>query len=285
MVEQIITRIRAILSLDTPPQALRDVVEQALQQTHPPLRALELTDRFTPRVKTHLLNLHAELTSSGVDPWFEFHSASNDHIRGPCFPETTDSPSVREAKANRLRMEPTKVVLESLSFDEFESISKSILYLLGARGYKKTQRSKDQGIDFFGELFISDLERSTFPFFRFNDNLKVWLVGQAKHYVGGKVATPEIRNLVGSVNLARFKEYASTTELLSELPMRSCDPVFVLFFTTGTYTRDAVKLAFNSGVILKDVMDLSKLIADKGVGLNHIGQPTKDELLNWAQSI
>lgn len=263
MPEKLIAAIRAKLSVDANPQSIQSLVESVLRMEHGDLKAFELAGRYAPRVKMRLIRLREERMARGNDVWFEFNSSSSDYIQGPCFLEPRDSPEVKRAKLNRLRAQPMRIELESLDFGEFERVCLVILSLLGARSCRLTSRSRDQGIDFFGELFLGDLEVSSSPFFRFQDNLKLWLVGQAKHCVHGKVSTPEIRNLVGSINLARFKEYASTTELMSELPMRSCDPVFVVFLTTGTFTRDARKLASNSGVILKDIDDVSKLLADK----------------------
>jgi hypothetical protein len=95
------------------------------------------------------------------------------------------------------------------------------------------------------------------------------------------VSSTEIRELVGSINLARFKEYASTTELMKSLPLRSCDPVFALFLTTGTYSRDAVNLAKGSGVVVKDIGDVCSLLADNRVGVDGNGLPSRQALLDW----
>ena len=279
----LIAAIRSRLALDAPPRSIQNLAEEVLQVDHSNLNAFELAAQYAPRLKTRLTRLRQEQIEAGIDPWFDFNSSSPHHIQGPCFVEPRDLPEVKAIKQNRLRAQPMRSVLESLSFEEFETVCVATLSLLGARDCHLTKRTRDQGIDFFGQLFLGDLEPTGFPFVRFQDDLKLWIIGQAKHYVGGKVSTPEIRNLVGSVNLARFKEYASTTELMSELPMRSCDPVLVLFLTTGTFTRDAKRLALNSGAILKDVGDLSKFLADRCVGA-HVGQDfNKEHLLQWAQ--
>jgi hypothetical protein len=156
--------------------------------------------------------------------------------------------------------------------------------LLGARQTHLTQRSRDHGIDFYGRLVLGDLDTSKVPFLRFADALQVWIVGQAKHYVGHKVSAPEIRNLVGSINLARFKEYASETDLVEGLRLRSCDPVFALFLTTGTFSRDADRLACRSGVVLKDVGELARLLVDKMViDCDQTETGARDDIVRWAR--
>jgi Restriction endonuclease len=180
-----------------------------------------------------------------------------------------------------LRSQISVSLIQALTPDLFEDLCVGVLSLLGARDYSGTKRTRDQGIDFYGRLVISDLDPNTSPFFRITDHLSVWLVGQAKHYPDGRVSSAEIRDLVGSINLARFKEYASTTDLMKSLPLRSCDPVFALFLTTGTFSRDAIKLATGSGVIVKDLDDICSLLADNRVGLDPNGQISRDITLNW----
>ena len=68
---------------------------------------------------------------------------------------------------------------------------------------------------------------------------------------------------------------------MKSLPLRSCDPVFALFLTTGTFSRDAVKLANGSGVIIKDLDDICSLLADNRVGIAPDGQISQELVLSW----
>ena len=282
MIGRIVAYLERTTLLDSPPSHIRALAEEAFRTEHPPLRAFELAERHADRLLTRLSSIRNTFMEDGVDPWFEFNSANPDYVQGPCYAEPSDPPELREAKGNRLRCNPMKQVLESLSFADFETVCAGMLALLGVREPKKTVRSHDQGIDFYGLLTLGDLSATEFPFFRLQDHIRVWIVGQAKHYVGGKVSTPEVRNLVGSVSLARFKEYASTSDLMKDLPLRSCDPVLAVFLTTGMFTRDASTLARNSGVMAKHIGDLSKFLADNKVGLDSAGCVTKAQLLEWA---
>ncbi|SMX81870.1 hypothetical protein BSP239C_01428 [Brevibacterium sp. 239c] len=93
------------------------------------------------------------------------------------------------------------------------------------------------------------------------------MVGQAKHYQKTKVSTPDLRELVGSVQLARAKAFADDGRALQGLDLRACDPVFYLFFTTGTITLDGYKLLKASGVVSMDGAQLAAFLADNDIGI------------------
>jgi hypothetical protein len=100
-----------------------------------------------------------------------------------------------------------------LNFKESEKICGAVLSLLGASKYKVTPNTRDQGVDFFGLFSLSDLSNSDYPFLQFHHNFKLWVIGQAKHYPNGNVGIEDLRNLVGSITLARSGEYATKTLL------------------------------------------------------------------------
>ena len=212
MVDRLISAIKVRLSPTSQPRPISALLTEILQEENSQLTAFEMAGSLTPRVLTGLQRLREEADDANADTWFAFNSSSPDHIQGPYYIEPCDSPEIRQAKLNRLNRYPLRPIVESLTPNQFEALCVGLLRLLGARDYAGTKRTRDQGIDFFGRLVISDLDADTSPFFRITDHLSVWLVGQAKNYPNGKVSSAEIRDLVGSINLARFKEYASTTD-------------------------------------------------------------------------
>lgn len=138
-----------------------------------------------------------------------------------------------------------------------------------------TPHSIDEGIDFYGVLNLSDLSnKSSKPIFPiFESSLKVWLIGQAKHYQKTKVATPDIREFVGSTNLGRSKVYSSVdSDKYKDLDIKVCDPVFMLFFTTGEISSFGWRLVRRSGVIAMDGERLATFLADKGIGVTDNGE-------------
>jgi Restriction endonuclease len=223
MVDKLISAIKLRLTPTSPPRPVAVVLTEILHEEHSELTAFEMGGTLAPRVFAGLQRVRENAESDNADTWFAFNSSSSDHIQGPYFIEPCDSPEIRQAKLNRLNRYPLRPIVEGLTPYLFEALCVGLLSLLGARDYSGTKRTRDQGIDFFGRLVISDLDANTSPFFRITDHLSVWLVGQAKNYPNGKVSSAEIRDLVGSINLARFKEYASTTDLMKSLPLRSCD--------------------------------------------------------------
>lgn len=107
-----------------------------------------------------------------------------------------------------------------------------VLKLIGARNIKLTKETRDEGIDFYGRLLVADLIKpsSAFRFRPFESFLEIWLVGQAKHYRAIKVATPDLRELVGSVELASSCAFADLDpDKYPDLRIRVADPVFMLF--------------------------------------------------------
>jgi hypothetical protein len=281
MVDSLISALKQRITPTSHPRSIATLVTEILRGEHSELAAFEIGGKFAPRVLAGLQRLRDDAIADNLDAWFAFNSSSPDHIQGPCFVEPRDTAETRTAKLNRLNRYPLRPIIEELSPAQFESLCVGLLGLLGARDFSGTKRTRDQGIDFYGRLVISDLDPNTSPFFHITDHLSVWLVGQAKHYPNGKVSSAEIRELVGSINLARFKEYASTTDLMKSLLLRSCDPVFALFLTTGTFSRDAIKLAKGSGVITKGLDDICSVLADNEIGKDHAGNISRNIVHDW----
>ena len=92
------------------------------------------------------------------------------------------------------------------------------------------------------------------------------MVGQAKHYNMTQIGTEHIRELVGSVSLARAGVYGSGTNPLSDLNVRVADPIFLMFFTTGTISANAWQLLNRSGVIGMDGEMIAAFLADRQFG-------------------
>jgi hypothetical protein len=127
--------------------------------------------------------------------------------------------------------------------------------------------SNDQGIDFFGQLSLGGRLDNASVLPSVDRKLKVWMVGQAKHYQKTQVATPDLRELVGSIQLAKAKAFADGGVALQGLDMKVCDPVFYLFFTTGTISRDGYVLLKESGMNYMNGSQVATFLADNGIGM------------------
>lgn len=220
--------------------------------------------------KAYLKNLQNELDDSARfqrPRRFDFNSSSEYMIQGACFIEPTDSPETKEAKERRLHYLSHLSWLRELEPTDFEYACQGILRLMGAVETRVTRISGDQGIDFFGKLRLENRLEQMYVLGGVDQRLSIWLVGQAKRYKAVQVATPDLRELVGAISLARTETYAGSGHGLEELKILPCDPVFYLFFTTGSISKDGWQLLERSGMIGLDGEMVAAFIADHGVGV------------------
>ncbi len=231
--------------------------------------ASELSETWVRRVHTHLLRNLNELRELGRFVSYAFNSSSNDHLQGAAFIEPTDSPDVKEAKEQLSRFNDYSILLRGLSPREFEKLCAGVLRELGATSPVVTPFSKDEGIDFFGKLDLS-VETGILPqFANVVKQLKVWIIGQAKHYEDGDSAVPiaNLRELAGSVSLARGAAFPVRGDDYLEPRLRIYDPVFVAFLTTSRISATAWRLIEKSGMIGMDGDMIASFLADKRIGL------------------
>jgi restriction endonuclease Mrr len=111
----------------------------------------------------------------------------------------------------------------------------------------------------------------------------IWMIGQAKHYIQGQVSTPDIRELIGSVVLARGRAFSSESAQYVDMHIRPCDSVFFLFFTTGRMSSRGWKLLASSGVIGMDGDMVAAFLADAGVGVRD-GRFDEEAFKGWIRS-
>ena len=244
---------------------LAEVIER--ERWNDDASAMELAEKLYTRVLNRLRKRAAEHSTYGRLTLYDFNSVSEDHIQGSCFVEPNDSP--REAKAKRVRSNCVSYsnTFGELTDSQFETLCARILTLWNVEEAYCTQSSGDQGIDFFGKVPFGEIAKPSPIASGAEKQMKVWLVGQAKNYRASQVSTKDIRELVGSVSLARSKTYSGSRDPLSRLQVRVCDPVIFLFFTTGSISKEALLLLSRAGIVGMDGQQLAIFLADHGVGL------------------
>lgn len=262
--------IAATISLAEPPTRVVDLVANVMvvkySLSHD--EAAEFAEQRLETVKRDLESILDVATFSGSFVRFAFNSSSEDHLQGSCFvsPEEEGTP-LADSKRRRLDFDEYGAFLRGMSWRQFEACCRGILALLGCKNPRLTASSNDQGIDFFGRMSLEGrLDISSHlpsPDRRF----EVWMVGQAKHYSRTQVSTPDLRELVGSVELARTGAVADDGRALEGFDPRICDPVFYLFLTTGSISADGLRLLATSGVVGLDAGHIATLLTDAGVGL------------------
>ncbi|RKR75908.1 restriction endonuclease [Frondihabitans australicus] len=214
----------------------------------------------------------------------EINESSQDFVQGSSFYPAGEAQTER-ARAKRLRLAKDNyaIFLRTLSWREFEGCCRGILGILGVEEPTLTQASDDQGIDFYGKLALGNRLDNFSELPGLDRRLNVWLVGQAKHYDKTRVSTPDIRELVGSVRLAQSGIASDDGRALSGFNPSLLDPVFFLFFTTGTISRDGETLAARSGMICMDGDQIATFLADNEIGLT--GDVfEQDAALAWVRS-
>ena len=229
--------------------------------------AREWAERVELRFLDALRLEHSELTKLGRFAPFAFNSSSGYMLQGCAFIEPRDSEEVKEAKTRRARFSDYVRALQLLGPRDFEALCAGVLELVGVGRPRLTPMSGDEGIDFYGQLRLEDriFPHDIYP--TIQKQLTVWMIGQAKRYEATRVSTPDIRELVGSIQLARSRAYADGPEKYADLQVRLCDPVFYLFFTTGQLSADSWRLLERSGVVAMDGQMLASFLADREIGI------------------
>lgn len=260
------------LDLDAPPRDIGEITREVIEGKDWNLDGLEKAEAWKAQI-LHLLERHCdECYQHRRQPKVAFNSSTPSMIQGPCFVEPREPHDTKEQKLRRLQWREYYNALKRVDPREFELLCKGILQLLGAKEPTVTEYRADEGIDFFGKVSFAEVA-GIFPQYPvFEESLTVWLVGQAKHYQHTKVATPDIRELVGSVTLGRARAFASLDEeRLPRLRIKVCDPVFMLFFATGDISQQGWELCSKTGVVAMDGELLAQFLADKEIGIDSTG--------------
>lgn len=279
--------VNTIVEIDSPPQTVTSVLTLICVQEQwcaSVDEASELAERWKERAQTLLQNEYNELIALGRPTRVEFNSSSPYMLQGPCFIEPNDSEGLRGAKSRRSHMNAYSSALTTLSPRQFELLCSRILFLIGVENPVTTKYSADEGIDFYGRLRLSSSLLPLSQLSSWHAQLSIWLIGQAKHYDKERtISTFHIRELVGSVELAKAKVFGSVGDKYGDLGIRVCDPIFYLFFTTAPISSDSWRLLVRSGVIAMDGEMLAAFLADHDVAMDR-GVLNPGELRAWIEA-
>lgn len=261
--------IEHYVSLVSPPKSARDILEEIVidQNWGVGDDAKELAERwansFTARARTQL----NEAIEQGEFQAYSFNSGNADYIQGSCFVEPHDSQEIRYAKIKRSNCLQLYEAIKARTADDLEILCKRMLTLLGVKEPEGTPRSGDGGVDFYGYSDFGFILKEEILPAGAEKNMRVWFVGQAKHYTKTQVSTKDVREIVGSVELARAKLFANSDDPMQRFQAKLCDPVFSIFVTTGRFSRDSKSLMAKAGIVAMDGPQLGQFLADNGVGL------------------
>lgn len=284
--EELLPTVLAIDSQPRPATEWLKVIILSEGWASSPIQAAELAARWEKPFLKRLRRAYGHLTESGRVCQFSFNTSSDYVLQGAAFIEQgVDSAEVKEAKRRRARLKAYVEMITELTPTEFEWLCRGILREMGATCVCLTPATGDEGIDFYGRLPLQALLAAPPVFPSVWTQLEVWLVGQAKHYRMSQVATPEIRELVGSVTLARARTFSEgDADKYSGLSIKVCEPVYFLFFTTGLISADGWRLLQRSGVVGMDGMMVADFLAGRGIALDGSGCPGEAELIAWVRN-
>ncbi|WP_230971226.1 restriction endonuclease [Nitrogeniibacter aestuarii] len=271
--------IQGELPIDAPPRRVREIVSEFVLSrgwADSAQGAQELGERWEDRVLSRLRVTHSEYNRVGRPTTFAFNTSSEYLVQGACFVEGLDSPELVEKKARRLKHSEYRAALKRLSPNQFETLCGKLIGLLGVNDPIVTRSSADEGIDFFGKLSLGGFFYPDDLTPTVQQQLDIWLVGQAKHYQETQAGTPELRELVGSVELGRAKTFGSIRSPLDAMDIRVADPVFLIFVTTGAISTNGWTLLKRSGVIGFDGEMVAAFLADRGAGMGGDEFSTED---------
>ena len=274
--------IENTVEVDMAPRLLTGLIVDAITKSGfvGEMPAEELAEVWVPKVKSRLNQMIEAAKEHAKFLRVTLNSTNDDYVQGSCFVEPVDDATIAHAKRKRAKLLRYVDEFEAINPNEFERLCGRTLSLFQVEEEFVTRSSADQGIDFFGRVPVGEILKPAVIEPGPDQFFKVWLVGQAKHYQATQVSTKDIRELVGSVALAKSKVFAGKTDPLSSLEMRICDPVVYLFFSTGTITRDARDLLTKAGVVAMDGLQLAMFLADHGVGLES-DEFSKDVFRDW----
>jgi hypothetical protein len=277
--------ITSIINLDAHPRPVVDLITDIIltegweeNQT----MAIEKAENWEANVLKRLEYERNELLEIGHPPRYTFNSSSSYMIQGSCFIEPIDLPEVIESKTKRLRSDDYYNAILDISTIQFEQLCGRIIELLGVEKPVVTRRTSDEGIDFYGKLSLESIfyPRDLYP--TIQKHLSIWLVGQAKQYIKLQPSTQEIRELVGSVMLARTNVFGSLNHPYRNLNIRVSDPIFTILISTSSFSANALRLLKRSGVIGMDGNMVAAFLADREVGLID-GHFDKNCFVNWIE--
>lgn len=282
--------LHVVLTIESPPKRAREILaEIALSQSWAESMpvALEFAEQWEMKFIERLQRDYSTLVRMGRTCLFAINTSSEYMIQGAAFVEDgVDSEVVREIKRRYSFIGEYSAAIVSITATQFEWLCRGILTELGVLDAKVTPHSRDEGIDFYGRLKLENLLNGEVVLPGIEARLNVWMIGQAKHYQAQQVATPDIRELVGAVTLARAKAFGSSSQTkYADLDIAACDPVFFLFFTTGQISSDGWRLLEASGVIGMDGGMVAAFLARRQIALNADGEFEGALLTEWIESL
>lgn len=267
-----IKALSQIIEIDAPPCEVREAVRRALVSVGKTLEmAAEASSDFEEEYAVSIGSYVRSKKAKGTAPPFVLNMNDPLLIQGSCYVETDDPDDLAVDKRKRANSRPMLEAIVALTEREFELLCGVLLSKLSVSIPYVTKSSGDQGVDFFGKANFGAFVSGTSLLGPVSYGADIWLVGQAKRYLKTRVKTSDLRELVGSVELARANISSDGGVALSEFNIRLCEPVFYLMVTSGQFTSGSERLLEAAGLIGLDGEKLANFLSDHNVGSDEDG--------------
>lgn len=276
--DAIIEAVKSGVSPEDKPIRLHDWLAEYLVDTedHDKKTAFEIAEHLIPKVQARIRTEQDEALGSGNTWVVEVFGSEGEYVRSASLEDKSLPFQEQQIRASRRHIDDITSSLRGLSPAEFERACTAIIRLFGAKEPKTSSLSNDGGIDFYGRLELKGRLDSHLPYGGIDDRVGLWLMGQAKRYnPANSVQTADIRELVGSVELARTGGAIHDWE---GLHLRPFDAVIQLFFTTGRFSAGSIRLLEKSGIIHMDGTQLATFLADCRIGIDEITNTFSEKL-------
>jgi hypothetical protein len=147
--------------------------------------------------------------------------------------------------------------INDLNDDEFEGLSANLLTVLGCDMVWKTPASHDQGLDAFGyaPAFTSKTPREI------RSQCRIVYLAQAKHYSKHKVGSRDLREFVGSVELAVHKIFSTVDEKYVDLEIRPFGPCVMVLMTSEEIPFTVKTIGRNAGIVVLSAQDIAMTLS------------------------
>ena len=203
------------------------------------------------------LNYLTQITEILIDEYNERHKTKQLLRYEFLDSEGTKIKGIGRKHTPRLRM--FQNALNNISDTEFEQLSASILKFMGCYDVWVTPASHDQGLDAFG--YSREVEK----YLPSNSKCIIVMLAQAKHYRKTKVGTRDIREFVGSVDLAIHKIFSSVDNKYNDLVIKPFGPTILVFLTTQEIPQTVKRVAAKAGLIVFTPVDIYNIFQKRAI--------------------
>lgn len=250
----------------SPPVLLHDKVAQLAEATNQTIGlndAFELVEPILDEIRAIMKRERNIAEQDGISWHVELYGSQEEWIRGSAYDDPSADPIERNIRARRALVDQVKSEILALKALEFERACTTVIEQMGCTEPHTSKARDDGGIDFYGRMSLQGRLDSPLPLGGIDSRVNVWLIGQAKHYPTRPIQTADIRELVGSVELARTGGAIHTWQGLNIQPF---DAIIMLFFTTGWYSSGSKSLLAESGILAMNGEQLATFLCDVGLG-------------------